>query len=153
MENNNKKIKIGLIGLGTVGSGVFKTLLSFDNIEVVKIAVKNINKPRNIEGLDNSIVTDKPFEVVNDPEVDIVVELIGGVEPAFELIKTAIKNGKHIVTANKELLAKKGEELFNYAEEHNRVILYEAAIAGGIPIIMPIKTILAGNKITRIEAI
>lgn len=93
MENNNKKIKIGLIGLGTVGSGVFKTLLSFDNIEVVKIAVKNINKPRNIEGLDNSIVTDKPFEVVNDPEVDIVVELIGGVEPAFELIKTAIKNG------------------------------------------------------------
>lgn len=153
MENNNKKIKIGLIGLGTVGSGVFKTLLSFDNIEVVKIAVKNINKPRNIEGLDNSIVTDKPFEVVNDPEVDIVVELIGGVEPAFELIKTAIKNGKHIVTANKELLAKNGEELFNYAEEHNRVILYEAAIAGGIPIIMPIKTILAGNKITRIEAI
>lgn len=153
MENNNKKIKIGLIGLGTVGSGVFKTLLSFDNIEVVKIAVKNINKPRNIEGLDNSIVTDKPFEVVNDPEVDIVVELIGGVEPAFELIKTAIKNGKHIVTANKELLAKKCEELFNYAEEHNRVILYEAAIAGGIPIIMPIKTILAGNKITRIEAI
>uniref|UniRef100_UPI0040255FFE homoserine dehydrogenase n=1 Tax=Candidatus Scatousia sp. TaxID=3085663 RepID=UPI0040255FFE len=153
MENNNKKIKIGLIGLGTVGSGVFKTLLSFDNIEVVKIAVKNINKPRNIDGLDNSIVTDKPFEVVNDPEVDIVVELIGGVEPAFELIKTAIKNGKHIVTANKELLAKKGEELFNYAEEHNRVILYEAAIAGGIPIIMPIKTILAGNKITRIEAI
>ncbi len=153
MENNNKKIKIGLIGLGTVGSGVFKTLRSFDNVEVVKIAVKNINKPRNIEGLDNSIVTDKPFEVVNDPEVDIVVELIGGVEPAFELIKTAIKNGKHIVTANKELLAKKGEELFNYAEEHNRVILYEAAIAGGIPIIMPIKTILAGNKITRIEAI
>lgn len=153
MENNNKKIKIGLIGLGTVGSGVFKTLLSFDNMEVVKIAVKNINKPRNIDGLDNSIVTDKPFEVVNDPEVDIVVELIGGVEPAFELIKTAIKNGKHIVTANKELLAKKGEELFNYAEEHNRVILYEAAIAGGIPIIMPIKTILAGNKIKRIEAI
>ncbi len=153
MENNNKKIKIGLIGLGTVGSGVFKTLRSFDNVEVVKIAVKNINKPRNIDGLDNSIVTDKPFEVVNDPEVDIVVELIGGVEPAFELIKTAIKNGKHIVTANKELLAKKGEELFNYAEEHNRVILYEAAIAGGIPIIMPIKTILAGNKIKRIEAI
>lgn len=153
MENNNKKIKIGLIGLGTVGSGVFKTLRLFDNVEVVKIAVKNINKPRNIEGLDNSIVTDKPFDVVNDPEVDIVVELIGGVEPAFELIKTAIKNGKHIVTANKELLAKNGEELFNYAEEHNRVILYEAAIAGGIPIIMPIKTILAGNKITRIEAI
>lgn len=136
-----------------MGSGVFKTLKSFGNVEVTKIAVKNISKPRNIEGLNNSIVTDKPFEVVNDPDIDIVVELIGGIEPAFELIKTAIKNGKHIVTANKELLAKKGEELFNFAEEYNKVILYEAAIAGGIPIIMPIKTILAGNKITRIEAI
>lgn len=153
MEKNDKKIKIGLIGLGTVGSGVFKTLCSFKNVEITKIAVKNLNKPRNIQGLDNSIITDKPFDVVNDPEIDIVVELIGGLEPAFELIKTAIRNGKHIVTANKELLAKKGEELFNYAEEHNRVVLYEAAIAGGIPIIMPIKTILAGNKINKIEAI
>ena len=71
----------------------------------------------------------------------------------FDLITTALKNGKHIVTANKELLAKRGEELFKIAEENNRVILYEAAIAGGIPIIMPIKTILAGNKINRIEAI
>ena len=153
MENCDKKIKIGIIGLGTVGSGVFKTLKSFPNIEVTKIAVKNINKPRNIKGLDNSIVTDKPFEVVNDPDIDIVVELIGGVNPAFDLIKTAIENGKHIVTANKELLAKKCEELFNFAEEHNKVVLYEAAIAGGIPIIMPIKTILAGNKINKIEAI
>lgn len=153
MENMDKKIKIGLIGLGTVGSGVFKTLKSFDHVEVTKIAVKNINKPRNIEGLDCSIMTDDPFEVVNDPDIDIVVELIGGLNPAFDLIKTAIKNGKHIVTANKELLAKEGEELFNFAEANNKVILYEAAIAGGIPIIMPIKTILAGNKITRIEAI
>lgn len=149
----NKKIKIGLIGLGTVGSGVYKTLKNFDNIDVVKIAVRNINKPRNIEGLDNSIVTDDPYAVVNDPEIDIVAELIGGIEPAFDLIKTAIKNGKHIVTANKELLAKCGEELFNFAEKYNRVILYEAAIAGGIPLIMPIKTILAGNKIHKIEAI
>lgn len=149
----NKKIKIGLIGLGTVGSGVYKTLKNFDNIDVVKIAVQNINKPRNIEGLDNSIVTDDPYAVVNDPEIDIVAELIGGIEPAFDLIKTAIKNGKHIVTANKELLAKCGEELFNFAEKYNRVILYEAAIAGGIPLIMPIKTILAGNKIHKIEAI
>lgn len=149
----NKKIKIGLIGLGTVGSGVFKTLKAFENIEVVKIAVKNINKPRNIENLDNSILTTDCYEVVNDPEIDIVCELIGGVEPAFSLIKKAIENGKHIVTANKELLAKHGEELFNFAEEHNKVVLYEAAIAGGIPLIMPIKTILAGNKINKIEAI
>ncbi len=148
-----KKIKIGLIGLGTVGSGVFKTLKNFDYIEVVKIAVKNINKPRNIEGLDNSILTDNPYDVVNDPEIDIVAELVGGLDPAFDLIKRAIENGKHIVTANKELLAKRGEELFEIAEKNNKVILYEAAIAGGIPLIMPIKTILAGNKINKIEAI
>ena len=150
---DDKKIKIGLIGLGTVGSGVFKTLKNFDNIEVVKIAVKNINKPRNIEGLDNSILTDNPYEIVENPEIKIVVELIGGTDPAFDLLKKAIENGKHIVTANKELLAKKGSELFAFAEEYNKVILYEAAIAGGIPLIMPIKTILAGNKINKIEAI
>lgn len=152
-QNEGKKIKVGIIGLGTVGSGVFKTLRYFKNIEVAGIAVKNINKPRNIEGLDVSIITDNPYKIVNNPEIDIVAELIGGVNPAFDLIKTAIKNGKHIVTANKELLAKHGEELFNFAEEHNKVVLYEAAIAGGIPIIMPIKTILAGNNITKIEAI
>lgn len=149
----NKKIKIGLIGLGTVGSGVFKTLQNFKNVEVVKIAIHNKNKKRNIEGLDESIITDDAYEVVNNPEIQIVAELVGGINPAFDLIKTAIKNGKHIVTANKELLAKHGEELFNFAEENNKVVLYEAAIAGGIPLIMPIKTILAGNKITKIKAI
>lgn len=149
----NKKIKIGLIGLGTVGSGVFKTLQNFKNVEVVKIAVHNKNKKRNIDGLDESIITDDAYEVVNNPEIQIVAELVGGINPAFDLIKTAIKNGKHIVTANKELLAKHGEELFNFAEENNKVVLYEAAIAGGIPLIMPIKTILAGNKITKIKAI
>ena len=149
----DKKIKIGLIGLGTVGSGVFKTLKNFDNIEIAKIAVKNLNKKRDIEGLDNSILTDDAYKIVNDPEIDIVAELIGGIEPAFDLISTAMKNGKHIVTANKELLAKRGEDIFKLAEEYNRVILYEAAIAGGIPIIMPVKTILAGNEITHIEAI
>ena len=149
----NKKIKIGLIGLGTVGSGVYKTLQAFDNIEVIKIAVKNKSKKRNIPNLDENLITDNPYEVVNNPEIDIVCELIGGMEPAYDLIITAIKNGKHIVTANKELLAKRGVEVFNFAEQHNKVVLYEAAIAGGIPIIMPIKTILAGNKINKIEAI
>lgn len=148
-----KKIKIGLIGLGTVGSGVFKTLQNFENIEIVKIAVRNKNKKRDIDGLDDSIITDDPYEVVNNPDIEIVAELVGGIKPALDLIKTAIKNRKHIVTANKELLAKHGEELFNFAEAHNKVILYEAAIAGGIPLIMPIKTILAGNKITKIKAI
>ena len=147
------KIKIGMIGLGTVGSGVLKTLSSFNDIEVIQIAVKNISKKRNIKGLDESILTDNPYDVVNSPDIQIIVEVIGGIQPAFDLITTAVKKGKHVVTANKELLAKKGEELFNIAEENNKVILYEAAIAGGIPIIMPIKTILAGNKINKIAAI
>ena len=146
------KLKIGLIGLGTVGCGVYKTVENLANIEIVKIAVKNINKARPVD-VPHEMLTDNPYDVVNNPSIDVVVELIGGVEPAFDYISTAIKNGKHIVTANKELLAKKGEELFILAEEHNRVVLYEAAIAGGIPIIMPIKTILAGNKIKRIQAI
>ena len=146
------KLRIGIIGLGTVGTGVYKTLQGMNNIEIVKVAVKNINKPRAVE-VPTTMLTNNPYEVVNDPSVDVVVELIGGVSPAWEYIETAIKNGKHIVTANKELLAKKGEELFNLAEKHNRVVLYEAAIAGGIPIIMPIKTILAGNKIRKIHAI
>ena len=149
----NKKIKIGIIGLGTVGSGVFKTLQNFDNVEITKIAVRNINKKRNIENFNESILTQDPYDVVNDIDCRIVVELIGGIDPAYDLIKTAIINGKHVVTANKELLAKHGEELFKLAEENNKVILYEAAIAGGIPLIMPIKTILSGNKITNIKAI
>lgn len=147
------KIKIGIIGLGTVGAGVLKTLLDFEQIEIVKIAVKNLQKPRNISGLNQSMLTDNPYDIVNDPEIQIVVEVVGGIEPAFDLLKKAIANGKHVVTANKELLAKHGEELFSFAEQHNKVVLYEAAIAGGIPIIMPIKTILAGNKITKIAAI
>ena len=146
------KLKIGIIGLGTVGSGVYKTLQDIENVEIVKIAVKNINKPRSVN-VPESMLTDNPYDLVNDPSIDVVVELIGGVTPAYDYLATAIKNGKHIVTANKELLAKKGEELFNLAEEYNRVVLYEAAIAGGIPIIMPIKTILAGNKINKIQAI
>ena len=148
-----KKVRIGIIGLGTVGSGVFKTLQNFDEVEVIQIAVRDKSKKRYIENLDESIITDNAYDVVNNPEIDVVVELIGGIEPAFDLIKTAIKNGKHIVTANKELLAKHGEELFDFAEENNKVILYEGAVAGGIPVIMPIKTILSGNKITKIEAI
>ena len=147
-----EKIKLGLIGLGTVGTGVYKSVQDFDNIEIVKIAVRNINKPRAVE-VPQEMLTDNPYDVVNDPSIDVVVELMGGVEPAWDYIRTALENGKHIVTANKELLAKKGEELFNLSEKHNCVVLYEAAIAGGIPLIMPIKTILAGNKINKVQAI
>ena len=147
-----EKLKIGIIGLGTVGSGVYKSLQKFDNVEILKIAVRNINKPRSVE-VPTEILTDNPYEIVNHPDINVVVELMGGVEPAWDYIKTALENGKHIVTANKELLAKKGEELFNLSEKNNCVVLYEAAIAGGIPLIMPIKTILAGNKINKIQAI
>ena len=146
------KLKIGLIGLGTVGSGVYKSLADFESVEISKIADRNINKPRTVQ-VPSEILTDNPYDIVNDPSIDVVVELMGGVEPAWDYIRTALENGKHIVTANKELLAKKGEELFNLAEKQNRVVLYEAAIAGGIPLIMPIKTILAGNKINKIQAI
>lgn len=153
MDKKFDKIKIGMIGLGTVGTGVLKTLSSFEHIEVVKVAVKNINKPRNIANFDKSILTDNPYDVVNNPDIQVVIEVVGGIDPAYDLIKKAILNGKHVVTANKELLAKHGEELMIFAEQNNKVVLYEAAIAGGIPIIMPVKTILAGNKIKKIAAI
>ncbi|MDD3237287.1 MAG: homoserine dehydrogenase [Candidatus Gastranaerophilales bacterium] len=148
-----KTINIGIIGLGTVGTGVFKTLQDFKQVCIKKIAVKNINKKRNIENFDTTLLTDDAMTIANDPKIDVVVEVVGGINPTFDILKTAMRNGKHIVTANKELLAKHGEELFQVAKENNVVILYEAAIAGGIPIIMPIKTILAGNKINEISAI
>lgn len=148
-----KALKVGIIGFGTVGSGVYKVLQSFKDIEIEKIAVKNINKKRNIENFNEKLLTDNPYEIVNNPEIDVVIEVAGGVNPTFDLLKTAIKNKKHIVTANKELLAKNGSELFKLAKENNVIILYEAAVAGGIPIIMPVKTILCANKITKIAAI
>ena len=148
-----KTLKVGIIGFGTVGTGVFKVLQSFSNIEIKKIAVKNISKKRNIENFDETLLTQNPYEIVNNPEIDIVIEVAGGVTPTFDILTAAIKNKKHIVTANKELLAKKGSELFQLAKENKVIILYEAAVAGGIPIIMPIKTILCANKITKIAAI
>jgi len=148
-----KTVKVGMLGLGTVGGGVFKVLRNFDNIEIKKIAVNNINKDRNIEGLNKDILTANPDEIVNDKEISILIEVIGGIEPAYSLIKQAIANKKHIITANKELIAKYGKELFNLAKENNVVILYEAAVAGGIPIIMPIKTSLAANKFSNVAAI
>lgn len=148
-----KNVNVGIIGLGTVGSSVVKTLSRFDYIKIKRIAVKSIAKKRDISGLDTEILTDNPYDIVKNPEIEVIVEVIGGIEPAFDLIKTAIKNKKHIVTANKELLAKHGEELFNLAKENDVVVLYEAAIAGGIPIIMPVKMTLAANCIHKIAAI
>ena len=146
MEN---KLKIGIIGLGTVGCGVVKVLSRFDDIEVVAVAVKNINKKREVEV--KKITTD-PYEIAKDSSIDIVVEVAGGLAVKDVLIE-AIKNKKHIVTANKELLAKHGAELFDLAKENNVVIMYEAAVAGGIPIILPIKTSLKANEFNSVAGI
>lgn len=148
-----KDVNIGIIGLGTVGTGIVKTLAKFDFIHIKKIAVKNLNKKRDINNFDESILTDNPYEITQDPEINIIVEVMGGVDPTWDILKNAIENKKHIVTANKELLAKKGEELFKLASANNTVILYEAAVAGGIPIIMPMKMTLAANRINKIAAI
>ncbi len=148
MENNI--LKIGIIGLGVVGTGVVKALSKFDNIKILKVAVRNKNKKREI---DVQYITDDPFEIANDPEIDVVVEVAGGVDPCLEVLKTAIRNKKHIVTANKELLAKFGDEIFSLANENNVTVLYEAAVAGGIPIIGPIKTTLRGNEFNKVMGI
>ncbi len=150
----DKKIQIGLLGIGTVGSGVLETLINKDcGVEIKKIADKDTEKIKRYPELSPDIFTTDAKELINDPEINIMVELIGGINPALGFIKAAIKNKKHIVTANKELIAKHGKELFTLAEENNVVILYEAAVCGGIPIIMPLRQSLAGNKISQIAGI
>lgn len=145
------KLKVGMIGLGTVGSGVFKTLQNFkDEVEIVQIATKDPDKNKGV-AFDN--IVDDGFIVASNPEIDVLVEVAGGAGVMLEIWKTAIKNGKHIVTANKELLAKYGAEVFDLANENNVVILYEAAVAGGIPLINPIKTALRANKFTKVAGI
>ncbi len=149
-----KKIKIGLLGIGTVGSGVLETVLKHvDAVEIKKIAEKDTAKIKQYPQLPQELFTDNAEDLINDPEIKIFVELIGGINPALDFIKRAIKNKKHIITANKELIAKHGKELFELAEENNVVVLFEAAVAGGIPIIMPLKQSLSGNTITRIAGI
>jgi len=150
----DKQIQIGLLGLGTVGSGVLETLIN-NNCDVVikKIADIDTEKMKQYPEIPREVFTTDARDLINDTDIKIIVELIGGITPAFEFIKEAIKAKKHIVTANKELIAKRGKELFQLAEENNVVILYEAAVAGGIPIIMPLKQSLVGNKITKIVGI
>lgn len=145
-------INLGILGLGTVGGGVVKSLAPFTDIKIKKISVKNLDKKRSI-GLEDGVLTNDSFSIVNDPDIDIVVEVIGGINPAYDLIKTALTNKKHVVSANKELIAKHGRELFELAQKNNVVFLYEAAVAGGIPVITTIKTSLSGNKINKIQGI
>lgn len=156
-----KTIKIGLLGLGTVGGGTVDILQNTlpeiqrrlgQSIEVAIIAVRDLNRPRTIDTTGITL-TDQTFDVVNHPEVDIVVELMGGTGLAKELLETAIKNGKHIVTANKALIAEHGNELFALAKENNVIVNYEAAVAGGIPVIKAMREGLAANKIEWVAGI
>ncbi|MBR5304198.1 MAG: homoserine dehydrogenase [Candidatus Gastranaerophilales bacterium] len=145
----NKKLKIGIIGLGTVGCGVVKVLAKYDDIEIVSASVKNLNKKRDVEV--KSLTTDS-MEIATNPNIDVVVEVAGGCG-ILDVLKTAIQNKKHIVTANKELLARHGAELFDLARENGVIILYEAAVAGGIPLILPIKTSLTANDFSSVAGI
>ncbi len=146
-------VSIGLIGLGTVGTGVFKLLNKRADIKFKKIAVSNISKNRGLSDLDQNLLTTEPLDVVNDPDVQVIVEVMGGVELAKTLVETALKNGKHVITANKALIAEHGDELFKLASENQVCLLFEAAVAAGIPIIMPLKLSLAANEIQEIVGI
>ena len=154
-------IKVGLLGLGTVGYGVFKTLrLQKDEmikklgcrIEIKRILVLKIaDFADKVE--DPSILTENADDILTDPDIDIVIELIGGTKAAYTFQQKALENGKHIVTANKDLVATKGHELIAYAAAHGLDYNYEAAVAGAIPVIRPLKMCLAGNHITEILGI
>ncbi|MCC3143971.1 homoserine dehydrogenase [Halanaerobium sp. Z-7514] len=154
-------LKIGILGLGTVGSGVVKIMQQNSanihnkvgtNLEIEKILVSNINKDRIVD-IEAGILTEDETEILDNPAIDIVVELIGGEEPAYQYIMRAIENGKHIVTANKLVIAKHGKEIFKKAEEKNVQVSYEASVAGGLPIIRPLQNSLAANRIEKIYGI
>lgn len=154
-------MKIGLLGTGTVGGGVvnvltnnYRTIVQSaqEDIEIVIVAVKDKNEPRICE-IDTHLLTEDAFEVVNHPEVEVVLELIGGTDLARDLVKTALKNRKHVITANKALIATYGNELLQFAQENRVVLLFEAAVAGGIPIIKSIIQGLSANKIQMVAGI
>lgn len=155
-----EKVRIAILGMGTVGTGVYKLIqrqapeMKFKtgaDIEVAKILVRNKSKKR--EGIDPSLFTDSYDDIINDDSISIVVELMGGIEPAKTYIMAALEKGKNVVTANKDLLASFGQELMDKAKECKKDLLYEAAVAGAIPIIRPLKQCLAGNNITEIVGI
>ena len=155
-----KKIKAALLGLGTVGGGVYKLVQrqkeemvkkSGANLEITRILVHNMNKQR--EGVDASLLTDNWKEIVEDPEISIVIEVMGGIEPAKTMILEALCAGKNVVTANKDLVAVHGRELLDAAQENQVDFLFEAAVAGGIPIIRPLKQCLAATEIDEVIGI
>jgi len=156
-----RKINIGLIGFGTVGTGVVKVLKENANVlqerlgaEIVlkKIADKDTTRDRGVE-IDKSILTTDANDIINDPSINIVIELVGGIEPAKTFILKALNNKKHVVTANKALLSQHGEEIFKTAAKNNVDIGFEASVGGGIPIIKALKEGLVANKINSIYGI
>jgi len=156
-----KKINIGLIGFGNVGCGVIKILQQRKSLLARKIAVeifikkicdKDILRKREVK-VDKSLLTSDANEIINDPQIDIVVELMGGINPAKDYILSALKKGKHVVTANKALLAECGRELFDQAAERGKNIYFEASVGAGIPIIKSIREGLVANKFSSIFGI
>src|SRR5690606_1614312 len=154
-------IKVGLLGLGVVGGGTWKVLnqnaeeiarRAGRRIEIAAVAVRDVEKARRLVGDDVLVVTDG-MEVVNHPDIDIVVELIGGNTVARDFILAAIANGKHVVTANKALLAEFGNEIFAAALDKGVMVAFEAAVAGGIPIIKAIREGLTANRIQWLAGI
>jgi homoserine dehydrogenase len=154
-------VRVGLLGCGHVGSALVRLITEQGDViearagvrlEVAKVAVRNISRERDV-ALPSSVFTNDGGSVVGDPDVDLVVEVIGGIEPARELIVEALKNGKPVVTANKELLANVGKELFEAAESAGVDLLFEASVAGGIPLIRPLRESLAGDRIHRVMGI
>jgi len=157
-----RAINIGLLGLGTVGAGVTRVLTSHSEeleekigapIVLKAITDRDISSPRSDLVLSELPLSTDTAKVLDDPSIDIIVELIGGLEPAREFILRALANGKHVVTANKALLATHGEELYAEAEKYGRMLSFEAAVAGGIPIIRSVKEGLAANRITSLYGI
>ncbi|MBI3432057.1 MAG: homoserine dehydrogenase [Hydrogenophilales bacterium] len=155
-----KPINVGLLGLGTVGGGTLTVLRrnaeeitrrAGREIRVLRAAVRNLDKAKALAG--DLPLTTNSFDVVDDPDIDIVVELIGGLEPARELVMQAINNGKHVVTANKHLVAKHGNEIFAAAQAKGVMVAFEAAVAGGIPIIKALREGLTANRIEWLAGI
>jgi len=152
-------IKVGLLGLGTVGTGTAKILLDSQDrhpligqIELARVGVRNLDKPRPVEIPQEKLTTDLDA-IVNDADIDIIVEVIGGLEPARSLILKAIAQGKHVVTANKAVIARYGDEIFTAANEAGVYVLLEAAVGGGIPVIQPLKQALGVNRIHAVTGI
>ena len=155
-----KTLKVGMLGAGVVGSQIARLLIanksdlasrSGANLELVSIAVKDSKLKR--DGIPAALLTNDTKSIVNDPQIDLVIEVIGGIDPAKELILTALKNGKSVVTANKALLAKHGAELYAAADKANVDLYYEAAVAGAIPILRPLRESLVGDHVIRVMGI